>query len=144
MRRRSASRWTYNALADKDSLAGNPRDRGRRPDDRPLRRHVRPGHQRLRAAPERRQALDGVPVLRRGPDVWLKGYCNPIRYDDMVKRNVDPADLAAKLPDTTGRRPADAGPDQPRPRLITKRLGDRRGRRPSSSAELDRQTWTWR
>jgi putative spermidine/putrescine transport system substrate-binding protein len=37
-----------------------------------------------------------------GQLLWLKGYCNPIRYEDMVKRNVVPQDLAAKLPDTTG------------------------------------------
>ena len=33
-----------------------------------------------------------------GQLIWLKGYSHPIRYDDMVKRNVIPADLAAKLP----------------------------------------------
>jgi len=37
-----------------------------------------------------------------GQLIWLKGYCNPIRYEDLVKRGVVPADLAAKLPDTTG------------------------------------------
>jgi putative spermidine/putrescine transport system substrate-binding protein len=37
-----------------------------------------------------------------GQNTWLKGYCNPIRYEDMVKRNVVPAELQAKLPDTTG------------------------------------------
>jgi putative spermidine/putrescine transport system substrate-binding protein len=33
---------------------------------------------------------------------WMSGYCNPIRYDAMVKANVIPADIAAKLPDSTG------------------------------------------
>lgn len=33
-----------------------------------------------------------------GQLIWLKGYGHPIRYDDLVKRNVIPADLAAKLP----------------------------------------------
>ncbi len=33
---------------------------------------------------------------------WLEGYCNPIRYDDMVARGVVPEELAAKLPDSTG------------------------------------------
>jgi len=33
-----------------------------------------------------------------GQLIWLKGYSHPIRYDDLVKRNVIPADLAAKLP----------------------------------------------
>jgi putative spermidine/putrescine transport system substrate-binding protein len=37
-----------------------------------------------------------------GQLLWLKGYCNPVRYEDLVKRNAVPADLAAKLPDTTG------------------------------------------
>jgi putative spermidine/putrescine transport system substrate-binding protein len=37
-----------------------------------------------------------------GQNLYLKGYCNPIRYDDMVKRGVVPADLAAKLPDSSG------------------------------------------
>ncbi|MET1231724.1 MAG: extracellular solute-binding protein [Candidatus Limnocylindrales bacterium] len=37
-----------------------------------------------------------------GQLLWLKGYCNPIRYDDLVARGVVPADLAAKLPDSTG------------------------------------------
>ena len=37
-----------------------------------------------------------------GQLLWLKGYCNPIRYEDLVTRKVVPADLAAKLPDSTG------------------------------------------
>ena len=37
-----------------------------------------------------------------GQLMWLKGYCNPIRYDDLVARGVVPADLAAKLPESTG------------------------------------------
>ena len=37
-----------------------------------------------------------------GQLLYLKGYCNPIRYDDLTKRGVVPADLAAKLPDSSG------------------------------------------
>ncbi|MCS6963404.1 MAG: hypothetical protein NZM16_05110, partial [Thermoflexus sp.] len=33
-----------------------------------------------------------------GQLLWLKGYCHPIRYQDLVKRGVVPPDLAAKLP----------------------------------------------
>ena len=33
---------------------------------------------------------------------WLKGYCHPIRFEDMKSRNVIPADLAAKLPEFNG------------------------------------------
>ena len=49
-----------------------------------------------------------------GQNIWLNGYCNPIRYDDMVaKSTVDPAALA-KLPGIEGHRAADAGPDHGR------------------------------
>ena len=29
---------------------------------------------------------------------WLKGYCHPIRFQDLVKNNKVPADVLAKLP----------------------------------------------
>ena len=60
-------RWDYNALADRDTLKGNPHGRRRGAEDRRRRRRLRAGDQRLRAASERRQAVDGVPLLRRGP-----------------------------------------------------------------------------
>jgi len=37
-----------------------------------------------------------------GQNLWLKGYCNPIRYDDMSSRGALDPDAAAKLPDSTG------------------------------------------
>ncbi len=37
-----------------------------------------------------------------GQNIWLSGYCNPIRYDDMAaKGTLDPAALA-KLPESKG------------------------------------------
>jgi putative spermidine/putrescine transport system substrate-binding protein len=33
---------------------------------------------------------------------WLKGYCHPIRFNDLVKSNKVPAELLSKLP--PGRR----------------------------------------
>ena len=33
-----------------------------------------------------------------GQLAWLKGYCHPIRFQDLVKNNKIPADLLAKLP----------------------------------------------
>ena len=30
--------------------------------------------------------------------IYLKGYAHPIRFNDMAKRGVVPAELAAKLP----------------------------------------------
>ncbi len=37
-----------------------------------------------------------------GQLIWLKGYRNPIRYEDLVARKVVPAELAAKFPETMG------------------------------------------
>jgi putative spermidine/putrescine transport system substrate-binding protein len=37
-----------------------------------------------------------------GQNVWLKGYCHPIRYENLVASNLVPADQLAKLPDVTG------------------------------------------
>jgi putative spermidine/putrescine transport system substrate-binding protein len=33
-----------------------------------------------------------------GQLIWLKGYGHPVRFNDMAKRKVIPAALAAKLP----------------------------------------------
>ncbi len=33
-----------------------------------------------------------------GQNIYLKGYAHPIRFNDMAKRGVIPAELAAKLP----------------------------------------------
>jgi putative spermidine/putrescine transport system substrate-binding protein len=94
--------WTYNALADRDSLAGNPAIEVVVPTT------GRFGGVYVQAisafAPHPNAAKLWMEYLYsdEGQLGWLKGYCNPIRYEDMVKRNVVPADLAAKLPDSTG------------------------------------------
>ena len=94
--------WTYNALADKDSLAGNP------PIEVVVPTTGRFGGVYVQAisafAPHPNAAKLWMEYLYsdEGQLAWLKGYCNPIRYEDMVKRGVVPADLAAKLPDTVG------------------------------------------
>jgi len=94
--------WTYNALSDKDSLAGNP------PITVTVPTSGRFGGMYVQAisafAPHPNAAKLWMEYLYSdaGQNLWLKGYCNPIRYDDMVKRGVvDPA-AQAKLPDTTG------------------------------------------
>ena len=94
--------WTYNALADRDSLAGNPAIEVVVPTT------GRFGGVYVQAisayAPHPNAAKLWMEYLYsdEGQLAWLKGYCNPIRYDDMVARGVVPADLAAKLPDTKG------------------------------------------
>ncbi len=72
-------RWTYNALSNRDATAasGGPAIEVVVPKSRPVRGRLRAGDQRLRAAPERRQAVDGVPLLRRGPDHLAEGLLPP-------------------------------------------------------------------
>ncbi len=59
--------WTYNSIANDVALAGNPDLVTNVPTKGQHRWSVRAGDQRLRAPSQRRQVVDGVPVLGRGP-----------------------------------------------------------------------------
>jgi putative spermidine/putrescine transport system substrate-binding protein len=94
--------WTYNGLGDKDSLAGNP------PVEVVVPTSGRFGGMYVQAisafAPHPNAAKLWMEFLYsdEGQNIWLKGYCNPIRYEDMVKNKTVDAAAQAKLPDTTG------------------------------------------
>jgi putative spermidine/putrescine transport system substrate-binding protein len=94
--------WTYNALADKDSLKGNP------PIEVVVPKSGRFGGMYVQAvsafAPHPNAARLWMEYLYsdEGQNTWLKGYCNPIRYDDMVAKGTVDAAAQAKLPDTKG------------------------------------------
>jgi len=88
----------YLALVDRDTLAGNPNVEVVVPQSGIL------GGVYVQAisayAPHPNAAKLWMEYLYsdEGQLVWLSGYGHPIRYSDMVKRNVVPADLAGKLP----------------------------------------------
>lgn len=90
--------WDYLALTNRDNLAGNPTIEVVVPQSGIL------GGVYVQAisayAPHPNAAKLWMEYLYsdEGQLVWLSGYGHPIRYNDMVKRNVIPADLAAKLP----------------------------------------------
>lgn len=94
--------WTYNALADKDLLAGNP------PIEVVVPKTGRFGGMYIQAisafAPHPNAAKLWMEYLYSdaGQNAWLKGYCNPIRYEDMVAKGTVDAAAQAKLPDTAG------------------------------------------
>jgi putative spermidine/putrescine transport system substrate-binding protein len=94
--------WTYNGLADKDSLKDNPPVTVAVPTDAVF------GGMYVQAisayAPHPNAARLWMEYLysNDGQLIWLKGYCNPIRYDAMKAANAIPGDLAAKLPDARG------------------------------------------
>jgi len=94
--------YTYNALADKDSLKGNP------PITVVVPKTGRFGAMYFQAIsafaphPNAAKLWEEYLYSDAGQNAWLKGYCNPIRYDDMVaKGTVDKAAQSA-LPDTSG------------------------------------------
>ena len=69
--------WDYNALAWRDSLKGNPKVDVDRAQERRRRRRLRAGDQRLRAAPQRRQAVARAPLFRRGAARLAEGLLPP-------------------------------------------------------------------
>lgn len=95
-------RWDYNALADRDTLNGNP----------PIEVVVPKSGvvagvyvQAISAyAPHPNAAKLWMEYLYsdEGQLGWLKGYCHPIRFNDLAKKGLIPQELLDKLP------PADA------------------------------------
>jgi putative spermidine/putrescine transport system substrate-binding protein len=91
-------RWDYNALADRDTLKGNPRVEVVVPQS-----GVMAGVyvQAISAyAPHPNAAKLWMEYLYsdEGQLGWLKGYCHPIRFQNLVSSRKVPADLLAKLP----------------------------------------------
>jgi putative spermidine/putrescine transport system substrate-binding protein len=95
-------RWTYNALANRDATAGNP------PIEVVVPASGRFGGVYVQAisayAPHPNAAKLWMEYLYsdEGQNIWLSGYCHPIRYPNLVETNAVPADQLAKLPDVEG------------------------------------------
>jgi putative spermidine/putrescine transport system substrate-binding protein len=95
-------RWDYNALADRDTLKGNPNV-----DVVVPKSGVVAGVyiQAISAyAPHPNAAKLWMEYLYsdEGQIAWLAGYCHPIRFNDLASKNLLPADLMAKLPPAEG------------------------------------------
>jgi putative spermidine/putrescine transport system substrate-binding protein len=91
-------RWDYNALADRDTLKDNPKV-----DVVVPKTGVVAGVyvQAISAyAPHPNAAKLWMEYLYsdEGQLGWLKGYCHPIRFQDLVDSKKVPAELLAKLP----------------------------------------------
>lgn len=94
--------WDYNALAGRDSMAGNPNVEVIIPASG---RFAGVYVQAISAyAPHPAAARLWMEYLYsdEGQVLWLKGYCHPIREPDLRARNAIPADMLAKLPDISG------------------------------------------
>jgi putative spermidine/putrescine transport system substrate-binding protein len=97
-----ALRWSYNGLSHRDEAAGNPDIDVTVPTSGRFGGTYVQAISKYAPHPNAAKLWEEFLYSDEGQLLWLKGYCNPIRYEDMVSRNVVPADLAAKLPDTTG------------------------------------------
>jgi putative spermidine/putrescine transport system substrate-binding protein len=91
-------RWDYNALADRDTLKGNP------PVDVVIPKSGVVAGVYLQAisayAPHPNAAKLWLEYLYsdEGQIGWLKGYCHPVRFGDLAAKGKIPAEVLAKLP----------------------------------------------
>ncbi|HUX39227.1 MAG TPA: extracellular solute-binding protein [Rectinemataceae bacterium] len=90
--------WDYNALANKDKLAGNPNIEVVVPSTGVVAGIYIQGISAYAPHPNAARLWEEFLYSDEGQLIWLKGYGHPIRFNDLAKRNVVPADLAAKLP----------------------------------------------
>ena len=91
-------RWDYLALADKDTLKGNPEVSVTIPKTLALGGPYAGAINAFSPRPYAVRLWVEYYMSDEGQLNFLKGYAHPSRYTDMVKRNVIPADVAAKLP----------------------------------------------
>jgi putative spermidine/putrescine transport system substrate-binding protein len=99
-----AIRWTYNALANRDSTAasGGPKIEVVVPKSVRFAGVYVQGISAYAPHPKAAQLWEEFLYSDEGQNLWLKGYCHPIRYEDLVSRDAVPAEQLAKLPDVTG------------------------------------------
>ncbi len=95
-------RWDYNALADRDTLKGNPKVEVVVPKSGVVAGVYVQAISAYAPHPNAAKLWMEYLYSDEGQLAWLKGYCHPIRFQDLVKSKKVPADLLAKLP------PADA------------------------------------
>jgi len=92
------TRWDYNALADKAALAGNPNIEVVIPKTGVIAGVYIQAISAYAPHPNAAKLWMEYLYSDEGQIIWLKGGCHPIRYNDLVKRNVIPAEVTAKLP----------------------------------------------
>jgi putative spermidine/putrescine transport system substrate-binding protein len=94
--------WSYLALADRDALKGNPTVEVVIPANGRFGGMYAQAISAFAPHPDAAKTYMDYLYSDEGQLNWLAGYCYTTRFDDLVKRNVIPADLKAKLPDVTG------------------------------------------
>ena len=90
--------WDYNALANRDKLDGNPSTQVIVPTTGVVAGVYIQAISAYAPHPNAAKLWMEYIYSDEGQLIWLKGYGHPVRFNDMAKRNVVPAALAAKLP----------------------------------------------
>lgn len=91
-------RWDYNALADRDTLKGNPRVAVVVPKTGVVAGVYAQAISAYAPHPNAAKLWMEYLYSDEGQLAWLKGYCHPIRYNDLASHNKVPQDLISKLP----------------------------------------------
>src|SRR6201996_1846440 len=92
-------RWDYNALADRDTLKGNPKVQVVVPKTGVVAGVYAQAISAYAPHPNAAKLWMEYLYSDEGQIGWLAGYCHPIRFNDLAKNNKVPQDLLAKLPD---------------------------------------------
>jgi putative spermidine/putrescine transport system substrate-binding protein len=97
-------RWTYNALTNRDeaAAAGGPEIAVVVPRAGRFAGVYVQGISAFAPHPESAKLWEEFLYSDEGQNIWLKGYCHPIRYEDLVGNNKVPEEALAKLPDVSG------------------------------------------
>jgi putative spermidine/putrescine transport system substrate-binding protein len=91
-------RWDFNALTDRAKLDGTPPISINVPTKGVLAGISIQAISKFAAHPNAAKLWEELLYSDEGQLMWLKGYCHPIRYKDLLARSVIPADLTDKLP----------------------------------------------
>jgi putative spermidine/putrescine transport system substrate-binding protein len=91
-------RWDYNALADRDTLNGNPPIEVVVPKTGVVAGVYVQAISAYAPHPNAAKLWMEYIYSDEGQLKWLEGYCHPIRFNDLVKNGKVPQDLLDKLP----------------------------------------------
>ena len=97
-------RWTYNALSNRDTTAesGGPAIEVVVPASGRFAGVYVQGISAFAPHPNAAKLWQEFLFSDEGQNIWLKGYCHPIRYENLVETDAVPAEQLAKLPDVEG------------------------------------------
>jgi putative spermidine/putrescine transport system substrate-binding protein len=91
-------RWDYNALADRDTLKGNPKVDVVVPKTGVVAGVYAQAISAFAPHPNAAKLWMEYLYSDEGQIAWLKGYCHPVRFNDLVKNGKVPSAVMSALP----------------------------------------------